>query len=182
MGFFKKPTVPVAHDDEIRREIRARVAKQVGLDDEEYIKTGKIGGKKTTNVPDASAVPDATAEVVPVSVTAEEIEQPTPKSSEINNKPNTESPSVKEIIPPEKEKEPAAKEKTPSKEKEPVAKEKTPSKDKKASSGKKSPKKKKSTVPLIIFILLLILAFIPFYYYFTGVASHGTDNVLIQEK
>jgi len=163
MGLFKKPSAPVAHDDDIRREIRARVAKQVGINDEEYIKTGKISGKQPAQ---GSDVP---AEVAPVSVATETIQKPTPKEPETNKNPNPETPSVKEIIPTEKKK-------------EPVAKEKKPSKDKKVSKSKKSPKKQKSTVPLIIFILLLILAFIPFYYYFTGVASPGTDTVLMQEK
>lgn len=44
MGFYKKPVASIDNDEEIRREIRARVAKQVGIYDEEYIETGKIGG------------------------------------------------------------------------------------------------------------------------------------------
>ncbi len=162
MGVFKKQAAPVEHDDEIRREIRARVAKQVGIYDEEYINTGKIGGKKSTEVPNAST------EVAPVSITTEKIQQPASNKPE-DVKTNTEIISAKEAVP-------SAKEKTPAKETVPSAKKK------KTSNGKIPPKKKKSSIPLIIFILLLILAFIPFYYYFTGVDSQETNTVLLQEK
>ena len=54
MGFLKKTAAPVDNDDDIRREIRARVAKQAGIYDEEYINTGILGGWTLSAAPDDS--------------------------------------------------------------------------------------------------------------------------------
>lgn len=58
MGLFNKKGDIAGNDEDIRREIRARVAKQAGIYDEEYINTGVLGGK-------AAAEPAPTAEPVP---------------------------------------------------------------------------------------------------------------------
>lgn len=129
MGLFKKSVVEVENDDEIRREIRARVAKQAGMYDEEYIQTGKIGGR-TEDVADLAEIAFGPTEAEPV--------EPKP-----------------------------AKEPKPPKEPKP-AKEPKPPKEKK----QKQPNKKKHNIALILFIIVLLLAFIPLYYYITGMDRH----------
>jgi len=165
MGFFKKPVAQVDNDDEIRREIRARVAKQAGIYDEEYIQTGKIGGNKNAaENADSIAASHVSAAAVPI------ITENAKGETELHFEPNKVEPASENTAPPQ------AKQGAPSK----SGKEKKPPKEKKQKPPKKDasvgysqkPKKKKRNVAMILFILVLLLAFVPLYYYLTGGGNH----------
>lgn len=236
MGFFKKPVAQndKVSDEQIRREIRARVAKQVGIYDEEYINTGKIGGTKKTETPVDTVEPAAisveaaveeavpveaavevavpvevvvvetadaeatvpttvidekekieteasvvqnTVETTPEEVVAKPIKQVTPAKSDENTKPPKEAKPQKETKTPKEPKQPKEPKPTkPPKEPRPLEEPKAPKepkppkapKEKKPAKVKKSSKKRKSNIALILFIVALILAFIPLYYFLTG--------------
>ena len=83
MGLFKKNVDLVEKDEDIRREIRARVARQAGIYDEEYVNTGVLGGKPAGT----PSEPAATAATEPVKHPAHAAEpalvsgpEPTPAS------------------------------------------------------------------------------------------------------
>ncbi len=153
MGFFKKPTVQTDNDEDIRREIRARVAKQVGIYDEEYINTGKIGGTNVVETPADSSEPVsvvaavAGVEVLPA-VAIPVITENEQGETELTFEPiNTEN-KPQEVV-------------------EKPVKQKAPTKPVK----QKASKKKNHNLALILIILVLIFAFIPLYYYLTGVSA-----------
>jgi len=185
MGLFKKPVAPIDNDDEIRREIRARVAKQAGIYDEEYINTGKIGGKK----PVAEA-----AEGVPashVSAAAMPIVTENDKGeAELSFEPSKVEPlpgqepvqQIKQAVPTKTGKETKA----PKEKKPPKEKKQKPTKRDSAVGSSQRPKKKKKNIALILFIVVLLLAFIPLYYFLTGSSNQvpemtatTPDNVLL---
>lgn len=120
MGLFKKKPVVVIEDDEqIKREIRARVAKQAGIHDEEYVQTGKMG---------RVADPKAKIETV----------EPKPKTT-ASPKPETVSKAVK------------------------------PAKKQKGKRGRKN-------LLLVLAIIVLLLAFIPLYYFLTGLGEKNQQD------
>lgn len=176
MGFFKKPVAQVDNDDEIRREIRARVAKQAGIYDEEYIQTGKIGGNKNAaDRGDAVAASHVSAAAIPI------ISENAKGETELYFEPNKVEPTTVKTVPEQGASKKSGKEKKPPKEK----KQKPSKKDTSASYSQK-PKKKKRNVAMILFILVLLLAFIPLYYYLTGGGNHvpemtasSQDNTLL---
>lgn len=231
MGFFKKPVAQIDNDEQIRREIRARVAKQAGIYDEEYINTGKIGGTKNTDTPvDVTANPpveaevldvetfvEPEAEVVDVVISEAEVVDPVISDAEVvdaavkepneikvepKEKPPTKKDDKKTGAKPIKEKKPQNNQKPPKEEKPQIQqtppteeksqiqqkapkeekfqtqkkppKTETPqdkqnlAKEKITPKQKKPSKRKKTNIALILFIIILILAFIPLYYFLTG--------------
>jgi hypothetical protein len=175
MGLFSKPTVQIDNDEEIRREIRARVAKQVGIYDEEYINTGKIGGIKVEETPLVSSAPTPVIE-------ADATDAVLVAADVVDTVPSVSIPVITEIDKGETEltlkpvKVKSTPEKTPAKQNKPAppAKQATPIKPvgkKNPSKAKKAKKKKNINMALILIILVLIIAFIPFYYYLTGVGA-----------
>jgi hypothetical protein len=174
MGLFKKPVAPTNNDEEIRREIRARVAKQAGIYDEEYIKTGKIGGNKIAeDATDNVAASHVSAAAVPIIAENEKAE--TELSFEPQKgEPTADTTAAKQAIqgnpttPPQTNK---------------TSKEKKPEEDKKQKPIKKDssvgasprPKKKNKNIALILFIVVLLLAFIPLYYFLTGSVNKAPE-------
>lgn len=72
MGLFKKNVDLVEKDEDIRREIRARVARQAGIYDEDYINTGILGGQAAEpplSSP-AAAAPESVKRPAPVAEAA----------------------------------------------------------------------------------------------------------------
>jgi hypothetical protein len=249
MGFFKKPVAQVDNDEQIRREIRARVAKQAGIYDEEYINTGKIGGTKNTDTavidtanppieaegltvetfveavvaPESDIVAPVVSETEVVGAAVKESNEiniePKEKTSTKKNDKTTGAKPIKEKTPqqkqespkeekpetqqkPPKEEKPETQQKPP-KEEKPQTQQKPPKEEKpqtqqkppkeakpqtqqkpskaetnqnqknlaneKISPKQKKPRKRKKTnIALILFIIILILAFIPLYYFLTG--------------
>ena len=144
MGLFKKKPVVVIEDDEqIKREIRARVAKQAGIHDEEYVQTGKMS---------RDADPKAKAETV----------EPKPKS-EAKTKPATD-PKV----------EPKTKPATMPKS-EPKTKPATMPKAVKPAKEQKGKRHRKNFL-LVLIIIVLLLAFVPLYYFLTGLGEKDQQN------
>jgi len=132
MGLFKKKPVVVIEDDEqIKREIRARVAKQAGIHDEEYVQTGKMG---------RVADPKAKIETV----------EPKPKTT-ASPKPETVSKAVTSPKP------------------ETVSKAVKPAKKQKGKRGRKN-------LLLVLAIIVLLLAFIPLYYFLTGLGEKNQQD------
>jgi len=203
MGLFKKPTPQIDNDEEIRREIRARVAKQAGIYDEEYINTGKIGGNKTgsgaTDVDkpaDAAEPSHVSAAAVPIvgEKTERAADEPAPTPAPVQPQPEpapqaqpkplaTEksAPQVKpkpvateKPSPPPK---PVKEKKQPKPPKQPKEKQPKPPKQPKEKQPKtaKATKKKKKNVAMILFIILLLFSFIPLYYYLTGGSNHAPE-------
>lgn len=194
MGLFKKPVDQVENDDDIRREIRARVAKQAGIYDEEYVRTGKIGGDKKDNegsgvtaashvsaaavsIPDRTATPEAEK---PIESKPEEPKAVEPRIEESKGEePKIAAPNVADAKPQTPVQATVAvaaskppKEKTPPKEKKPP-REKTPRRNKLSSNQKP---RKKTNIALVLFVVVLLLAFIPLYYFLTG--TNGNDQVM----
>jgi len=220
MGLFKKKISIVENDEDIKREIRARVAKQAGLHDEEYVRTGKIGGDNIVGEmspdvvpashvsPAAVPIPTAPKEEIthqrdvvsagstvepevalvgstvgpePVPAGPRQIKQPEPtkqtvpteqpKATKPEKQPKPAKPEKQpKTAKPEKQPKPAKPEKQP----KPAKPEKQP-KPAKQSKQPKPPKEKrrskKSKIALILFFVILVLAFIPLYYYISGSAN-----------
>jgi hypothetical protein len=144
MGLFKKKPVVVIEDDEqIKREIRARVAKQAGIHDEEYVQTGKMG---------RVADPKAKIETV----------EPKPKTT-ASPKPETVSKAVTSPKP-----ETMSKAVTSPKP-ETVSKAVKPAKKQKGKRGRKN-------LLLVLAIIVLLLAFIPLYYFLTGLGEKNQQD------
>jgi Bacterial Ig-like domain (group 3) len=184
MGLFKKPVAPIDNDEEIRREIRARVAKQAGIYDEEYINTGKIGGKKTVEEA-ADSIPASHVSAAAIPIISENAKGETELSFEPNRSeplPGKADPQVQQAVltkpvsdaKPQKEKKP------------PKEKKQKPTKRDSAVGSSQRPKKKKKNIALILFIVVLLLAFIPLYYFLTSSSNQvpemtatTSDNVLL---
>jgi hypothetical protein len=175
MGFKKKPAATIDHDEEIRREIRARVAKQVGIYDQEYIETGKIGGIPViTETKQGEAelsfepIKEEPAPEEPIKV------EPAPEEP-IKVEPAPEEPIKEEPAPEEPIKEEPAPEELIKEEPAPnstVAKNKQkPAKGASEMGSVKPARKKWMNAILILLILALIVAFVPVYYYLTGIGT-----------
>ena len=180
MGFFKKSVQEIVNDendDQIRREIRARVAKQAGIDDEEYIRTGKFGGdKKDIATPEVIAASEtsqpqeAPAKVAPTDFAASHVSaaaipvMPVDQQAEVTR--------IKEIdAKPEISVEP--KPEIPVAPKPVKVKKEKPAKEVKAAGDRQKPKKKNRNIALILFIIALLLAFIPLYCFITEASHHA---------
>ena len=180
MGLFKKPVVQIDNDDEmIRREIRARVARQVGIHDEEYINTGKMGGNKTATPAlseagddDLLSVPDdlIDTEALEEPVTEQTVEEPVPVDLGVELEvPLAEQPQEVSEEPDEPVNE------IPSEASGEEVGAEAPIIELEAESKKKSSKrskKKNRNLALIFLILVLVISFVPLYYYLTN----GGDN------
>lgn len=152
MGLFKKNATFVESDEDIKREIRARVARQAGLQDEEYVLTGKIadGNSSEEPLPDmapASHVTPAAVPITPVRVDENEPETSQPEPM----KPDREPESPKQA-----------------KEPKPARQPKPPKQPKQPKQPREKRRTKKSKIALILFFVFLVLAFIPLYYFITG--------------
>ena len=168
MGLFKKPVAPIDNDDDIRREIRARVAKQAGINDEEYIKTGKVGGNKSTEST-TDSVPASHVSAAAIPIIIENAKGETELSFEPKKLDST---SEKTVVQQTEKAVPSKPGKTPKPPKE--KKQKTAKRDSAVGSSQR-PKKKKKNIALIIFIVVLLLAFIPLYYFLTGGINHAPE-------
>ena len=174
MGLFKKPAAPVDNDDDIRREIRARVAKQAGIYDEEYINTGKIGGKKTA-APTTEVASDAvavaashvSAAAVPIAEATASVSAPEPEEKTEPAAPTP--PAQTDPVQAAKTEKPSKPAKGPKPEKQ--KKQPKPPKEKKQKAPK-GPRRKSRNIALILFIVALLLSFIPLYYFLTDAGKH----------
>ncbi len=145
MGFYKKPVASMDNDEEIRREIRARVAKQVGIYDEEYIQTGKIGG-----IPVITETKQGEAELSFEPIKVESTSKEPMKVEPISKEPMKVEPISNPAVAKKKQK---------------------PVKGTSETGSVKRARKKRINIILILLILILILAFVPVYYYLTGVGT-----------